>query len=281
MDNPESEITQVIDLAALREEAAARQKQIRLDLYEVLAESMAGDTHPGLVRKHNEDCFACCTKPDGHLSFAVVADGVGGSDDGEIASSACIAFLIQAWRKFSSTYTDTTWENAQEFLVHAIMDANETVYKIALEKDTLMGTTLAAILFADRYVLVANAGDSRVYRLRNHTLEQLSTDHTAIAEALARGEISEQEAADSPYRHTITRAIGAGEFIVPQICVTDHLPGDCFLICSDGLTSHLSDEEIAFEMDSCYDPVQCVDHLMKQTLKKGAFDNLTIISVFA
>ena len=168
-----------------------------------------------------------------------------------------------------------------DVLVHAIMDANESVYKIALQKEVLMGTTLAAVLFADRYVLVANAGDSRVYRLRNHTLEQLSIDHTAVAEALALGEITEQEAANSPYRHTITRAVGAGEFIVPQISVTDHLPGDCFLICSDGLTSHLTDEEIAWEMDSCYDPAQCVDHLMKQTMRKGAYDNITIISIFA
>ena len=280
MENPE-EITQAIDLAALRGEVQRRPKRKKIDLYEVAADSIAADSLVGLVRKHNEDCFACCTKPDGHLALAAVADGIGGSEKGEIASSACIASMIASWRKFSSRYVDTTWENAQEFLLQAIMDANELVYKVSVQEKSSMGTTIAAIQFADRFAVIANAGDSRVYRLRNHELEQLSTDHTPVAEALSRGEISEYEAKFSPMRHTITRAIGVAEFAIPQVRVVEHLPGDCYLICSDGLTLHVPDDEIRKEMDVCYDPVQCVDHLIKKTLRGGAHDNVTIISIFA
>ena len=88
MENPE-EITQAIDLAALRGEVQRRPKRKKIDLYEVAADSIAADSLIGLVRKHNEDCFACCTKPDGHLALAAVADGIGGSEKGEVASSAC------------------------------------------------------------------------------------------------------------------------------------------------------------------------------------------------
>lgn len=281
METPDDEITQPIDLAALRGELTRKPRRKKLDLYEVTADSMAGDTMPGLVRKHNEDAFACCSKPDGYLSLAIVADGIGGREYGEIASSACVATMIKAWRRFSSGITDTTWENAQDFLIHAVMEANDLVYKTSLQKNVQMGTTLAAIQFADRYAVIANAGDSRVYRLRDHQLELLSTDHTPVAEAVARGELSQEEAEKSPLRHRITRAIGVTEFAVPQLKVVDHKPGDCYLLCSDGLTAHVSDSDIQQEMDSCYDPVQCVDHLMKRTLRGGASDNVTIIAIFA
>ena len=129
METPDDEITQPIDLAALRGELTRKPRRKKLDLYEVTADSMAGDTMPGLVRKHNEDAFACCSKPDGYLSLAIVADGIGGREYGEIASSACVATMIKAWRRFSSGITDTTWENAQDFLIHAVMEANDLVYK--------------------------------------------------------------------------------------------------------------------------------------------------------
>lgn len=281
MEIPDNETTQAIDLAALRGGVGRKPKKERFDLYAVTSDSMMGDTMPGLVRTNNEDSFICCTKPDGHLSLAVVADGIGGGDYGEIASSASTAAMIREWRKFAKKYVDTTWENAQEFLLHAIAEANSQVYRISLERDIRMGTTVAAIQFADRYAVIANAGDSRVYRLRNHELEMLSTDHTQVAEAVQRGEISLNDAVKSPNRHTITRALGVVEFMAPQIRVVDHKPGDCYLVCSDGLTIHVTDDEIRQEMDSCYDPTQCVDHLMRRTLQAGAHDNVTIISIFA
>lgn len=281
MENSESEITQAIDLAALRGEVSSKPKRKKLDLYEVPADNIAGDSVAGLVRSHNEDSFACCTKPDGYLSLAVVADGIGGSEYGEVASSAAVATIIKSWRKFSGKYGDTTWENAQEFLVHAVMDANELVYKTSVQNNVRMGTTLAAVQFADRYAVIVNVGDSRVYRLRDHKLNLLSTDHTPVAEAVARGELSWEAAKDSPLRHTITRAIGVSEFVVPQFRVVDHQPGDCYLLCSDGLTIHIPDEDICQEMDACYDPIQCVEHLITKTLRKGAHDNVTIISIFA
>lgn len=281
METPDDEITQAIDLAALRGEIPRKPKRERIDLYEVSAENISAESLPGLIRKHNEDSFACCTKPDGHLSLAVVADGIGGSEKGEVASSSCVALLIREWRKFSSRYTDTTWENAQEFLSQTLFDANDLIYKDSIKKKIPMGTTVAAIQFADRYAVIANAGDSRVYRLRDHELQQLSTDHTPVAEALTRGEITEQEAMQSPFRHAITRAIGVTEFTSPQFCIVDHQPGDCYLLCSDGLTLHVSDEEIRQDMDACYDPVQCVDHLIKKAYRGGAHDNVTIISIFA
>ena len=144
-----------------------------------------------------------------------------------------------------------------------------------------MSKDIADINSCDIENAIANAGDSRVYRLRDHQLELLSTDHTPAAEAFARGEMTWEEAQISPLRNRITRAIGVAEFAVPQLRVVDHKPGDCYLLCSDGLTGHVSDSEILQEMDNCYDPMQCIDHLMKRTLRGGAHDNTTIISIFA
>ncbi len=281
MEIPDSEITQAIDLAALRGEVPRKPKREKVDLYEVSAESIFGDSLSGLVRTNNEDCYACCTKPDGHLSLVVVADGIGGGEYGEVASAACVAAMIRNWREFTAQHRDATWEDTQEYLVRAVAEANELVYRSGMEYGVRMGTTIAALQFADRYAIVINAGDSRVYRLRNHELEMLSTDHTPVAESLANGDITPEEAKKSPLRHTITRAVGVVEFLVPQIRIVDHQPGDCYLLCSDGLTLHVSDEEIRNEMDACYDPEQCVEHLIRKTLCGGAQDNFTILSVFA
>ena len=281
MDIRDSETTQVIDLAALRGDVPRKPKKEKVDLYEVTSDNMFGDTIPGLVKPQNEDCFACCTKADGHLSMAVVADGIGGGDCGEVASADCIAGLVCAWRKFTAKYPDTTWENAQKFLADSIEEVNSRIYEDSIKRRISMGTTVAALLFADRYAVIANAGDSRVYRLRDKQLELLSTDHTVVAEALANGTIKPELAAVSPLRHVITRAVGIVEAANPQIRVVDHRPGDSFLLCSDGLTLHVPDPEIQREMDSCYDPVECVEHLLKATLRAGAQDNVTVISVFA
>ena len=281
METADSETTQIIDLSALRDGSQRKPRKERVDLYEVSADNMAGDSIPGLIRHHNEDNFACCAKPDGHLSLAITADGIGGGEFGEIASFLCVSNMIREWRKFSAKYQDTVWETAQSFLTGSLERTNSLVYQYSCEKGVHMGTTVAAILFADRYAVIANAGDSRVYRLRNNELEMLSTDHTPVAEALSRGEISLEEARRSPFRHTITRAIGVEETLVPQIRIVDHFPGDSYLLCTDGLTIHVPDEEIRQEMEACYDPVQCVDHLLRRALRGGAHDNVTIISIFA
>lgn len=281
MEIPDSETTQIIDLSVLRGDFQKKPKKQKLDLYEVPADNMFGDSVTGIVRQLNEDCYACCAKHDGHLSLAMVADGIGGRDSGEIASAMCISSVIRSWRTFSGKYSDTTWERAQLFLKNAIDSANGKIYQSANEQNIRMGTTIAALLFADRYAVIANAGDSRVYRLRAGNLEILSTDHTPVAEALEKGEITLEEAEKSPFRHTITRAVGIMESANPQFRVVDHIPGDRYLLCSDGLTLHVPDEEIRTELDSCCDPEQCVEHLIKRTLRGGAYDNATIISVFA
>ena len=277
----DSDKTQVIDLAALRGEPPRKPKREKLDLYEVTPDNMFGDTIPGLVRPNNEDSFACCSRPDGHLSMAVVADGISGSDGGELASTACIAGMVRSWRSFTAKYQDTTWENAQRFLSDTIRNVNSAICRDAAKRNVTMGTTVAALLFADRYAVIANAGDSCVYRLRDHQLELLSTEHTVAAEALIKGEITPEQLETFPFRHTITRAVGVSEKEKPQIRVTDHQPGDGYLLCSDGLTLHVPDEEIRREMDSCYEPRECVEHLIRTTLRGGARDNVTIISVFA
>ena len=145
MDIPDSETTQAIDLAALRGEYPRKPKREKFDLYEVSADNVYADSLIGLVRQNNEDCYACCTKKDGHLSMLAVADGIGGSDSGELASSICIAALVRAWRAFTKKYQDTTWEDAQNFLMNAIDTANEIVYRESLLRNNQMGTTVAVL----------------------------------------------------------------------------------------------------------------------------------------
>ncbi len=241
----------------------------------------AGETHLGLIRSNNEDSFLYCSSPKELNSLAVVADGIGGLENGEVASWMCCNHLLKAWQgtKISQEKSERKLCN---FLNREIIAVNHDIFHFNKKehKTESMGTTVVAAIFCPNKVIVAHAGDSRLYRIRNGRLNPLTEDHSFV-NALIRKNIIEYEDANSfPFSHVIMRSLGPMEKLEVDINVFAREPDDRYLICSDGLTTHLADHKIESIMNSAKDSDSAIDKLMRGALIKGGMDNITIICCF-
>lgn len=240
--------------------------------------TVACKTDLGRVRENNEDKheFFLSDRDDdlairGHAF--VVCDGMGGHEAGQIASELACKTFLDVYRGHPST-------NPEAALAAAVRAANRFVLDVARAVPSRrgMGTTLTAIVLVQDRGWAAHVGDSRCYRLRGGDLEQLTTDHTWVEDAVRTMGISRSDAEEHPYRHVITRAIGVDDVVVPDIFGFDVAVGDVFLLCSDGLTNHVSDQEIA----AClleYGPSEAVWRLVGKALVDGGSDNCTVMAV--
>jgi serine/threonine protein phosphatase PrpC len=224
-------------------------------------------SHVGRVRTVNEDVAF-----EGLTLFAV-ADGMGGHVGGEIAAQVAIDTLKGEFSRTTSV----------DGLAGAVHEANRAVWERGRAEPDLrgMGTTLtAAALVAtdegDRLV-IANVGDSRAYRLHGDELIQVSTDHSVAEELVARGELSEEEAAIHPHRHILTRVLGVGPSVDVDIWEVVPEEGDRFLLCSDGLTNEVSSDRIANLLTGSRDPQEAADSLVAMANKAGGSDNITVV----
>lgn len=227
-----------------------------------------GATNVGRVRKLNEDSLLL--RPD--IGLWVVADGMGGHDAGDFASQTVVAELD----KLKPASNARGLLSAMEARVIA---ANEVLRSAARDRgDAVIGCTLATLMiFEDAFACVWS-GDSRVYRIRNGTIEQISRDHTEAQELIDLGTLTPDEAKTWPRKNVITRAIGVfdePELEIQQGRIED---GDLFVICSDGLTEHVDDAEIL--QSSTISPIgSFVETLIDTTLERGAKDNVTVIAI--
>jgi serine/threonine protein phosphatase PrpC len=245
----------------------------------------SGLTDVGLKRTHNEDNFAC----DDDLGLYVVADGMGGHAAGEVASGTA----VNAMREFILQYhngEDVTWpfgvetsmgidENA---LNTAVRLANNAVCILANENQAYngMGTTIVSLLINDSKGIAAHVGDSRMYRLRNGVLEQLTMDHSWVNEQLRRNIISEEEAKSHRWRNVITRALGNKMDIDVELQPLDLQPDDVFLLCTDGLSGMVCDEDIQQVLLENIDNLpQATEALLNQANANGGIDNVTALLV--
>jgi serine/threonine protein phosphatase PrpC len=207
-------------------------------------------TDRGLVREQNEDAIAIV---EDH-GLALVADGMGGYNAGEVASGLAAEFLarhvvddLNALRERASTLSSGLVQSMLHALLRARVDgANDAIINAASRRPELfgMGTTLAMLLFCEDGVVTLHLGDSRIYRMREDILSLLTRDHSLLQEQLDAGVLTPAEARDSISRNFVTRALGVDPVADPEINEFDLLPGDLYLICSDGLPDMLSDEEI-------------------------------------
>lgn len=223
-------------------------------------------THVGAVRLNNEDCYA--VDPDRGLF--VVCDGMGGHDRGEVASSTACS-TIRDWVAASPPVHRP--RVARALLVGAIRAANRSVLRLG-GGERRPGTTVAAILWAHDRFVVAHVGDSRVYRFRRGALAQLTRDHTLATQLVDQGRLQPNEAAHFPLRHIVTRALGTRPDVEVDAHVSPVLPGDVFLLASDGLEVLGSDD-----IRQCLQlsPAAAVDALIARSLAAGAPDNVTVI----
>jgi serine/threonine protein phosphatase PrpC len=224
----------------------------------------------GLVRSGNEDS-ALASK-----NLIAVADGMGGHAAGEVASSLAIKTLVQSAQVF--THPDIDEESADDLYLQAIQEADLSLKSAVEENPALsgMGTTLTSLLLRGTSVALLHIGDSRAYRLRGSAFEQLSVDHTVIQELLNQGAISESDIATHPQRSVLTQVLmGEGNIEVP-LPVIDVKVGDRFLVCSDGLSSVLTEKEIKSLLKG-KDRDAAVAALVDATYINGAPDNVTLV----
>lgn len=201
-----------------------------------------GRTDVGKKRSHNEDCIVLA--PD--LGLYMVCDGMGGHAAGEVASAAAAAAVqrhIEEHRQALQRYDDSPAARDQllKLVDDAVQRASSEVYRVATSDrgKAGMGTTLTLVLFVKNICVMGHVGDTRLYMLRAGQLHQLSEDHTYVNEMLRRGMGTEEELRKGPYANVITRAVGIQANVRVDTLLLDVLPGDSFLICSDGLTKHL------------------------------------------
>ena len=243
--------------------------------------NVVGDSHIGLVREKNEDSFLYHVSEDAKNTLAAVADGIGGHEGGDIASGLCMRTMATEWR--NTSYRNSTSANRiSTFLRKNIEKANRRIYEInqAVNSQHPMGTTVvASVFFADK-IVVAHAGDSRCYRLRNGILTPLTEDHSYVAELVRNKLINIEDARNHPFSHIISRSIGPGEDVDVEINIFDRKPRDRYLLCSDGLNAHLNDieiETILYDSLTAYDAVRALIHA---SLRGGGEDNITAVCVF-
>jgi serine/threonine protein phosphatase PrpC len=242
-----------------------------------------GKSHVGRRRKLNEDSFL---RDDG-IGFYIVADGVGGHAKGEIASALAVeeayGFVTRGLETIEAFLDDPTEDNlfqVRRLVESAVQSACYMVFGLA-EQDPErkgMSTTVSALLVAEGLGVVAQVGDSRVYRLRYGAAQQLTEDHTLINYKLKHGLITPEEAARAPGKNVITRAVGHRDYVQVDTLECDVLPKDRFMLCSDGLHTYLRDEEVAQILDGgTLDQVAqyCID----LANERGGKDNITVLLV--
>ena len=226
----------------------------------------------GLRRRANEDAFSVAEE----LGFYLVADGMGGHTAGQVASRIAAESAVRALSAFEGATASLS-----EKLHYAFEASNREVFSTAQAKTELagMGTTLVAMLAEGGHVALAHVGDSRAYRVRAGRIRQLTEDHSLVAELVRRREISESAARGHPHRHVLTRAVGIRRSVEPDLLELAIEEGDLFVLCSDGLTGLVTDEEIAKIVSANSDLDPMCRRLVDLANARGGDDNITVLVV--
>ena len=238
---------------------------------------IATATHPGMVRSHNEDSIMA----DADLGLAVLADGMGGYNAGEVASGIAVALIPAEIRKaFARASQDLNGTDVERLVREQSVRANTTIYEAAQKEAQYrgMGTTLVVALWHDDRVVVGHIGDSRLYRLRNDTLEQITRDHSLLQEQIDSGILSREEARHAPNRNLVTRAVGIDREVEPEVHTYPARKGDIYLLCSDGLPDMVADEDIQNTLASLKANLPlAAEQLVQQANDNGGRDNVSVI----
>ncbi len=226
-----------------------------------------GKTDKGLVRKENEDAF--CIDKD--LGLLAIADGMGGHASGEVASKMAIEILRDSLKKEGEPLLDR--------LDSGVKLVNKMIYEASRSQSQLngMGTTLTAVQLDGKRLSIAHVGDSRAYLIRGGVIEQLTDDHTIVSEQVARGMITREEAARSDMRNILSKALGIAPEVDVDIEGLTVSEGDQLVLCSDGLSELISDDEILSEVQSSKRPEIVCDELVDLANQRGGEDNITVI----
>ena len=247
----------------------------------------SGISDIGLQREGNEDSLLV----EDSLGLYIVADGMGGHLAGEVASQVAVEMINKSYRKWLASETpedelfghpDRSLSKAGNYILSSIRLANRVIYEMAVEYEQYhgMGTTVSIVLVTPGLVVAANVGDSRIYMVRDGRLEKLSRDHTIVSEQVEMGVMSAEEAAVSPLKHILTRNLGSSETVDAEIFEIEPSNKDRLILCSDGLTDLVSDEEILTVTNKAEDPEKLCQKFVELVRSRGAHDNTTVVTVF-
>ncbi len=241
---------------------------------------MAMRTDPGLLRSHNEDAVFA----DATLGLAVLADGMGGYNAGEVASGMACTLLATGFARLLPTCSESTDGGGPGFisqlLAGEVTAANRAIFNTAQSDPRCagMGTTLVLAWFYDNRVGIAHVGDSRLYRLRRNRFELLTRDHSLLQEQIDSGMITPEEARFSEHRNLVTRALGVDPEVDVEVQVHDAEPGDLLLLCSDGLSEMVEDEDIKITLQTLGGNLElAAEQLVHLANDNGGRDNVSVI----
>ena len=233
-------------------------------------------TDVGKTRENNQDAYSAGELPDG-VAWAVVCDGMDGAAGGNVASTSAVKVIAE---QITASYrASMSSKSIKNMLVSAINAANISVYDLAQANKELrgMGTTVVCALVTGSAAYIANAGDSRAYMLSGGTLSQLTRDHSVVQEMVETGKITQSEAKVHPNKNIITRAIGMKEDVETDFFEYHLKKGDVILMCTDGLSNMVEDEDIFAIIKSARDIVEAGQMLIERANANGGRDNIGVV----
>ena len=236
---------------------------------------IAAKTDIGKKRTTNQDSYATSELPGG-AAWAVVCDGMGGAYGGDIASITAVRIISD---KIISSYDLSMGANSiKDLLIEAIKSANSRIYDMSTSNNIFggMGTTAVAAVIDNDKVYIAHVGDSRAYLIHDKSITQLTKDHSIVQEMIESGEITAEEANTHPNKNLITRAVGVDDSVEVDFIVIDFGSDDYILICTDGLTNMVNDNQILELVSSC-DYYEITEKMVNKANNNGGTDNITAV----
>ena len=237
-----------------------------------------GLSDPGCVRKQNQDAYHI-EQIDKNTLLGIVCDGMGGAKSGNIASTLAVDVFVQEIRRCYKSSMDQ--DKIDQMLLSAAKLANFTVYDQSLQIEEFdgMGTTLVGVLIKGRKATVINVGDSRAYGIDADGIHQITKDHSLVQMMVDKGELTPERAKTYPGKNFITRAIGTEPIIISDLFHRNLAKGDFILLCSDGLSNMMDDQEILFEVVHGVNKQHCCQRLLNIAQNRGAPDNVTSVLI--
>lgn len=231
----------------------------------------------GRIRQVNEDSALTGTISS-QFSFAVVADGMGGHQAGDVASQ----IAVSAFRRILAQHEEiTNWsaEDGKRLMRIAIRQANEEIFNLAkhMEQYHNMGTTIVAALLWDEMVIIGHVGDSRAYRINEQRIELLTQDHSLVNALVQSGQLTAEEAENHPRKNVLTRAIGTDDDVDADVRIIEWQDSDILLLCSDGLTNRVSESQLHQIVMSQQSLEVSADQLIRLANDAGGEDNITLV----
>ncbi|OBZ16799.1 Stp1/IreP family PP2C-type Ser/Thr phosphatase [Bacillus sp. FJAT-26390] len=232
----------------------------------------------GRVRQVNED-QSWVSQLNNGVTLAIVADGMGGHQAGDVASQKAVD-AFRSMLEQSAAKADLSLQEGKMLIRQAISQANEAVFELASRNEQYhnMGTTIVAALVKQNNAIIGHVGDSRAYKINEGVITQITNDHTLVNELVKSGQLSLEEAAHHPRRNVLTRAIGTDSHVDIEVQAVELSPQDVLLLCSDGLTNMVSEQEMLLTVTTEQLELEAkADHLIQLALHAGGDDNITVV----